>query len=259
MECKFKNAAAALLIIFLGLAAQATFGQNRTPNEVEKLNALRERAERGDSKAAADLGWTYLHQPAPNYAEALRWYQQAANGGDVAARFAVGDMYFHGQGVSKDYAEAARWYRCPKPDDRILSSCAEGTQEHLPPEARKAFRKLSFCNLDDGSGTAIALSDDRTPVYSVSCYEPLHGEYLEVLIGKVDGVWKNLGSGYGFWNCHNLFPLPTKHEGFHDVCHPNVCSPGSGSQGKPCVPDVEEFRHGQYHSANSNDTAHPTP
>lgn len=254
-----KDVTAALLIAFLGLATQVNFAQNSTSNEAEKLNALRQRAEQGDSKAAADLGWSYLHRPTPDYAEALQWYQKAAEGGDVAARLAIGDMYFHGQGVSQNYAEAARWYRCPKPDDRVLSSCTEGVQAPLPPEALKAFRKLRLCNLDDGYGTAIALSDDGTPVYSISCYAYAHGENLEVLIGKVAGVWKNLGSGYGFWNCHNLLPLASKHGGFHDVCFPNVCSPGTGSKYRPCVPDIREFRKGQYRSANSTGVPRSTP
>ncbi len=245
-----KNVKAALLILFLVLAAHVNFAQNTMPSESEKLKALRERAEQGDPKAASDLGWMYLHRPTPDYDEALRWYHKAATGGDVAARFAIGDMYFHGEGVSKDYAEAARWYGCPKPDDQILSSCAEAIhQELLPPEALKAFRKLRRCNLSDGYGTAIALSDDGTPVYSISCYEYAHGEDLEVLIGKVAGVWQNLGSGYGFWNCHNLLPLASEHGGFHDVCHPNVCSPGTGNSG--CVPQIQEFRQGRYRSANS--------
>lgn len=246
-----KSVKAALLIMFLALATHFNFAQNSMPSESDKLNVLRERAERGDPKAASDLGWRYLHGPTPDYAEALRWYQKAAAGGDVAARLAIGYMYFHGQGVNQDYAEAARWYGCPKPDDRILSSCAEGVQEPLPPKALKAFRKLRVCNLSDGHGTAIALSDDGTPVYSISCYEYAHGEELEVLIGRVAGVWRNVGSGYGFWNCQNLLPLVSEHSGFHDVCHPNVCSPGTGTGNRGCVPDIEEFRQGQYRSANS--------
>ena len=251
-----KSVKAALLIIFLALAAHVNFAQNGMPPESDKLNALRDRAEQGDPKAASDLGWRYLHRPTPDYTEALRWYHKAAAGGDPTARFAIGDMYFHGQGVSRDYAEAARWYGCPRPDDKILSSCAEGIQEPLPREALKAFRKLRVCNLSEKYGTAIALSDDGTPVYSISCYEYAHGEYLEVLIGKVAGVWKNLGSGYGFWNCHNLLPLVSKHSGFHDVCHPNVCSPGTGSGS--CVPDIQEFRRGQYRSANSTNALDST-
>ncbi len=252
-----RNVTAALLVIFLAPAAQAAFAQNNVSSESDKLTALRARAEHGDAKAASELGWIYLHRPQPNYVEAIRWYHQAAEAGDAAARLAIGDMYFHGQGVSQDYAEAARWYGCPTPDDKILSSCAVGTQEPLPPDASKVFHKLKRCNLHDGYGTAIALSDDGTPVYSVSCYEYAHGEDLEVLIGKVAGVWKDLGSGYGFWNCHDLLPLVSEHGGFHDVCHPNVCSPESVSGNKGCVPDVQEFSKGQYRSVGTTKTPIP--
>ncbi|HME33133.1 MAG TPA: tetratricopeptide repeat protein [Terriglobales bacterium] len=244
--------AAALLVIFLALATCTNFAQNSMSSESAKLNALRERAEQGDSKAASDLGWMYLHRPEADYAEALRWYHKAAEAGDVVARHALGDMYFHGQGVNKDYAEAARWYGCPKPDDKILSSCAEGIQEPLPPEARKAFRRVRWCNVnDDGYGTAIGLSEDRKPVYSSCCHEYAHGECEEVLIGKVAGVWKDIDGGYGFWNCHDLLPLPSVHAGFHDVCHPNVCSPGTGFGNKSCIPDIQVFSNGRYHSASA--------
>ena len=241
-----------MIVILLSLFSQANFAQNGVPPESDRLSALRSRAEQGDSKAASDLGSSYLYNPTPDYAEALRWYQKGAAGGDAAARLALGNMYFYGQGVTKDYAEAARWYQCPKPDDQILSSCAEGTQVPLPPEALKAFRKLKVCNLHGGYGTAIALSADGTPVYSVSCYEYAHGEYLEVLIGKVAEGWKELGSGYGFWNCHNLLPLVSVHGGFRDVCLPNVCSLGTASGNKGCVPDIQDFRQGRYRSVSAN-------
>ena len=42
-------------------------------------------------------------------AEAVRWYRQAAEQGDVAAQVNLGVMYANGQGVPQDYVEAHKW------------------------------------------------------------------------------------------------------------------------------------------------------
>jgi tetratricopeptide (TPR) repeat protein len=46
-----------------------------------------------------------------DYAEALRWYRQAADQGDVVAQVKIGFLYHNGLGVAQDYGEALRWYR----------------------------------------------------------------------------------------------------------------------------------------------------
>jgi TPR repeat protein len=44
-------------------------------------------------------------------AEAVRWYQKAADQGNNAGQNNLGEMYQLGRGVAKDDAEAVRWYR----------------------------------------------------------------------------------------------------------------------------------------------------
>ena len=46
-----------------------------------------------------------------DYAEALRWYRKSADQGDATAQNNLGKMYYWGDGVKKDYAEAVRWYK----------------------------------------------------------------------------------------------------------------------------------------------------
>ena len=46
-----------------------------------------------------------------DYAEAIRWYRQAAEQGNAEAQFNLGLMYAQGQGVPQDHAEAVRWFR----------------------------------------------------------------------------------------------------------------------------------------------------
>jgi TPR repeat protein len=46
-----------------------------------------------------------------DYAEAMRWYREAADQGDPDAQTQMGVFYHNGLGVPRDYAEAMRWYR----------------------------------------------------------------------------------------------------------------------------------------------------
>src|SRR6185436_13913743 len=43
-------------------------------------------------------------------AEAARWYQRAAEGDDVRAQYQLGQMFFDGTGVTRDYASAYLWF-----------------------------------------------------------------------------------------------------------------------------------------------------
>jgi len=45
-----------------------------------------------------------------DYVEAFQLYQKAANQGYPKAQFELGRMYFFGQGVHQDYAEAGKWF-----------------------------------------------------------------------------------------------------------------------------------------------------
>ena len=41
----------------------------------------------------------------------MKWYRKAAEQGYADAQFNISKMYYKGDGVSQDYAEAAKWYR----------------------------------------------------------------------------------------------------------------------------------------------------
>jgi TPR repeat protein len=45
-----------------------------------------------------------------NPAEAARWWREAADQGLSQAQFNLGVLYEQGQGVKVDYSEAAKWY-----------------------------------------------------------------------------------------------------------------------------------------------------
>ena len=45
-----------------------------------------------------------------NDAEALKWYRNAAEQEDSMAQFNLGQMYYRGRGVPKDFVLALMWY-----------------------------------------------------------------------------------------------------------------------------------------------------
>ncbi|MCD7798643.1 MAG: sel1 repeat family protein, partial [Akkermansiaceae bacterium] len=65
-----------------------------------------------------------------DYAEAVRWYQKAANRGDAwgLGQCALGNCYENGYGVEKNVKEAAHWYRKAAEQGNV--------------EAREALREL---------------------------------------------------------------------------------------------------------------------
>ena len=75
--------------------------------------ALLQKAQDGDAKAQHNLGVMYDigEGVTQDYAEAAKWYRKAAEQGNAKAQDTLGAMYDNGIGVTQDYAEAAKWYR----------------------------------------------------------------------------------------------------------------------------------------------------
>ncbi len=82
-------------------------------SDVLFIDAMREKAERGDANAQANLGSLYfLGQDVPqDYAQAMIWYRKAAENGNVWGQYGLGGLYDSGLGVRQDYAQAATWFR----------------------------------------------------------------------------------------------------------------------------------------------------
>ena len=98
-----------VLVAVASLFAPSLGAQQLSPR-VEKL---RTQAEQGDRSAQSILGLMYyLGQGVPqDYAEAAAWYRKAAEQGDADAQFDLGYMYNNGEGVPQDHAEAIKWFR----------------------------------------------------------------------------------------------------------------------------------------------------
>ena len=82
-------------------------------NQPENQTALQRAAEQGDAKAQFNLGLIYAEGKgvSKNNAEAVRWFRQAAEQGNAEAQVKLGVAYARGIEVPKNDAEAAKWYR----------------------------------------------------------------------------------------------------------------------------------------------------
>jgi uncharacterized protein len=78
---------------------------------VEALRIVRPLAEGGDAIAQRDVGLLYYNGQgvARDYEQAAFWYRKAADQGEDVAENALGVLYINGQGVPKDYALAFAW------------------------------------------------------------------------------------------------------------------------------------------------------
>ncbi|MGD2082923.1 MAG: hypothetical protein PVF91_08160 [Chromatiales bacterium] len=74
---------------------------------------IRAAAEQGDPEGQFALGTLYFKgQGVPrDPAESFRWYLQAAGQGHPSAQFNLGNAYVHGRGVEVDAFQAVRWWR----------------------------------------------------------------------------------------------------------------------------------------------------
>jgi TPR repeat protein len=53
----------------------------------------------------------YGHWVGRDYAAAARWYRRAAASGNALAQSTLGDMYYYGRDVPQDFASAATWWQ----------------------------------------------------------------------------------------------------------------------------------------------------
>jgi TPR repeat protein len=107
-----------LLFILLTLATVpvwADFEQDlsATTGLPQALRELRARADAGDADAQLNLGGVFFkgQDVEQDYAQAEKWFRLAALQGRAQAQFNLGMMYDTGLGVAQNHTDAARWYR----------------------------------------------------------------------------------------------------------------------------------------------------
>ena len=106
----------ALMLGWSGAASAGDFQRGLKAYEAGDYGAAlgewRDLANEGHAGAQSFLGSMYLagRGVTRDYAEAEKWFWLAAEQGDALAQFGLGQMYRKGAGVAQDHAEAANWY-----------------------------------------------------------------------------------------------------------------------------------------------------
>lgn len=104
-----------LLFLFLVLGVAPAQQTNSAPAAIssETFGELKARAEKGDAHWQYILGKCYAEGlgVTKDDAEAVRWYRKAADQGDDNAEYVLGVCYAFGQGVTQNYADAVKWFR----------------------------------------------------------------------------------------------------------------------------------------------------
>ncbi len=83
-------------------------------DNTKALELLRKSANQGYAETQAQLGYLYEKGKCglpQNYLEAIKWYQKAAERGNVLAQKVLARIYEEGQGVNIDNAKAIEWYQ----------------------------------------------------------------------------------------------------------------------------------------------------
>jgi len=78
-----------------------------------KFAEMKRKAESGDAKSQFGLARLYYNGDGitKDDAKAAEWYRKAAEQGNAFAQFKLGAMYESGEGVSRDAARAAEWWQ----------------------------------------------------------------------------------------------------------------------------------------------------
>ena len=98
----------AIPMLALTLIAPWAFGQDLDP-----LTEILRQADQGNASAQSYLGFMYEigEGVSKNEAEAMKWYRLAADQGEAVAQINLGRMYADGRGVPENDTEAVKWFR----------------------------------------------------------------------------------------------------------------------------------------------------
>ncbi len=94
----------------LGIFSEAGIGMER-PAPADAMNWYEKAAQQGSSDAATNIALMYANGKgvARDTTQAVSWFRRAAEGGDASAQYNLALLYERGEGVPLDYKEAVHW------------------------------------------------------------------------------------------------------------------------------------------------------
>ena len=101
------------IAVLLGFLALSPAHAGMTPQEVEWFKDAKAWAEKGEAEGQCNLGICYYKGEgvAKDFVQAAAWFRKSADQGFAGAQTLLGNCYFDGVGVPKDQALAVSWYR----------------------------------------------------------------------------------------------------------------------------------------------------
>jgi TPR repeat protein len=93
--------------------AVAQLAAQQIKADQQPIEEVKAKAEAGDAESEVELGRRYDNGEGvvKDHAEAAKWYRKAAEQNYGPAQNNLGLCYEHGEGVAADRVEAAKWYR----------------------------------------------------------------------------------------------------------------------------------------------------
>ncbi len=106
-----KLAIATIAGVAVVVLIMAFIGGGKSSDSEPNFETLIAKAESGDPKAQAELGFCYMSGTGvpKDEVEAVKWYRKAAEQGEARGQFSLGVCYENGMGVPKDEVEAYKW------------------------------------------------------------------------------------------------------------------------------------------------------
>ena len=119
--------------------------------DVKAFKYVKEKAESGHSAAQLSLGNHYYvgQGVAKDYVQAVNWFRKAAEQGSAHAQYVVGLCYAMGRGVKKDDIEAHAFYSLAAPASPTAAQNLAKLEKGMSPEAKmKGQARAKVLRLD---------------------------------------------------------------------------------------------------------------
>lgn len=155
MYCLFPNRSSKNIIKVMQLepvkdlyVKKDVFNQE-TSTKNDSFDFLLKKAKRGNRDAQFAVGEKYYKGNGvdKNYAEAVKWYRKAAEHGYAKAQCDLGTCYYEGHGVSKDYQEALKWY------SKAAEQGDEEAKSHLADLNSRLLKNNEIKNVTESDAT----------------------------------------------------------------------------------------------------------
>ena len=139
---KFTVSLFCLIALLLGMALPAAQAQQTDALRKEFLE-YKAKAEKGDAKAQSNLGVCYMKGEGveKDFKEAAKWFRKAADQDFALAQSNLATCYETGQGVGKDFVEAYAWYNLASTTIEEASNNREALEKAMSPKEVAAAQK----------------------------------------------------------------------------------------------------------------------